>query len=53
MARSGATRPENKALDETLRSMFSALQARALPDSLRDLIAQLDAASRAPGEKAA
>lgn len=53
MARSRTTRPEEQALDEALRSMFSAVQARVLPDSLRHLIDQLDEAARAPAEKAA
>lgn len=53
MARSRTTRPEEKALDEALRAMFSAVQARALPESLRQLVDQLDQASREPEEQAA
>ncbi|CAN7302265.1 hypothetical protein LJR219_001515 [Phenylobacterium sp. LjRoot219] len=53
MARSSTTRPEEQALDDALRSLFSAVQTRVLPDSLRFVIDQLDEAERAAAKKAA
>lgn len=46
-------RPEEQALDDALRALFSAVETRVVPDSLKSLVDQLDAASRAPEEEAA
>jgi hypothetical protein len=53
MARSRTTRPEEQALDDALRAMFTGVEARVVPDSLRQLIDQLEEASATPEEKAA
>lgn len=53
MARSRMTRPEEQALDDALRALFTAVETRVVPDSLRSLVDQLDEASRAPEERAA
>ena len=53
MARSRTTRSEEQALDDALRALFTGVETRVVPDSLRGLIDQLDDASRTPEEKAA
>jgi hypothetical protein len=53
MARSSSNRPEEQALDDALRSLFSAVQTRALPDSLRHLMDRLDETPRETARKAA
>lgn len=54
MTAHGSTLSENeKTLDDALRSLFSAVQTRALPDSLRYLIDQLEEASTAAVDRAA
>lgn len=47
MARGNPIRPEEKALDDALRGLFSAVQTRVLPDSLRFLVDQLEEAREA------
>jgi len=51
MARSRTTRPEQQTFEAALRAMFRSLEMRPVPDSLRDLVDQLDQGSRQ--EKAA
>jgi hypothetical protein len=41
-----------QALDEVLRGMFGKLQGRQVPDRLRSIVDQLDAADRPPVKKA-
>jgi len=41
--------PRNKAIDEALRAMYRAVEARPVPDRLKSVIDQLDAGeSQAP-----
>jgi hypothetical protein len=43
MARRSSTTPQAQALDDALRRLFRSLEARAVPDSLKAVLDQLQA----------